>query len=138
VVAIVIGTAEDPQDVESQVERLTAAGASVVFNVDDAVRFAETFATQDEPTAPMLRPKRVFEPERPAPTAPDALEPVPAEAFASPMAAINLGLESFHSSLVAQGAAAVHVDWRPPAGGNERLMTILDRLRATRAAEASR
>lgn len=138
VVVILIGTTDDPQDLESQIERLTAAGATVVFTVEDAVHQAEAFATREEPTEPMLRPKRTFEPERPAPEAPVELEPVPADVFAAPLAAINIGLESFHSSLVAQGAAAVHVDWRPPAGGNEHLMTILDRLRATRAAEASR
>ena len=33
-----------------------------------------------------------------------------------PLAAINVGLESFYTSLAGQGATAVHVDWRPPAG----------------------
>jgi hypothetical protein len=30
---------------------------------------------------------------------------------------------------MAQGAAAIQVDWRPPAGGNEKLMAILERMR---------
>ena len=46
-----------------------------------------------------------------------------------PLAAINVGLESFYASLVGQGAAAVQVDWRPPAGGNERLMAILAKMK---------
>ena len=46
-----------------------------------------------------------------------------------PMAAVNVGLESFAESLVAQGAEAIQVDWRPPAGGNERLMAILERMK---------
>ena len=29
---------------------------------------------------------------------------------------INLGLEVFARELEAEGAAVVHVDWRPPAG----------------------
>jgi FdrA protein len=46
-----------------------------------------------------------------------------------PLAAINVGLESFTESLMAQDAAVIQVDWRPPAGGNERLMAILERMR---------
>jgi FdrA protein len=46
-----------------------------------------------------------------------------------PMAAINVGLESFTSSLKSQDAAVVQVDWRPPAGGNEKLMDILERMK---------
>jgi FdrA protein len=45
------------------------------------------------------------------------------------LSAINVGLESFAESLQAQGAKAVQVDWRPPAGGNEKLMAILERMR---------
>jgi FdrA protein len=46
-----------------------------------------------------------------------------------PLAAINAGLESFAESLTVQGAPVVQVVWRPPAGGNERLMGILERMR---------
>jgi FdrA protein len=45
------------------------------------------------------------------------------------LAAINVGLESFTESLKAQGAPVVQVDWRPPAGGNEQLMAILERMK---------
>jgi FdrA protein len=46
-----------------------------------------------------------------------------------PLSAINIGLESFSENLVAQGVPAVQVDWRPPAGGNEKLMMILERMK---------
>jgi FdrA protein len=55
--------------------------------------------------------------------------PVPLSAIEPPLAAINVGLESFYDSLCAQGAAAIQVDWRPPAGGDEKLAAILARLR---------
>ena len=48
----------------------------------------------------------------------------------APFSAINAGLESFAGSLADQGAGVVHVDWRPPAGGNEKLMGILARLKS--------
>jgi FdrA protein len=46
-----------------------------------------------------------------------------------PLAAINVGLESFYESLTSQGAQAVHVDWRPPAGGNEKLASLLAKMK---------
>ncbi len=56
--------------------------------------------------------------ERPA--APDLLH--------TPVRAVNLGLEVFFQSLREQGVEAVHVDWQPPAGGDQRLAGLLDRL----------
>lgn len=41
---------------------------------------------------------------------------------------INIGLESFAQDLKAQGVAVVHLDWRPPAGGNARLAALLAAL----------
>ncbi len=41
---------------------------------------------------------------------------------------INIGLESFAQDLRAQGVNVVHLDWRPPAGGDARLAAILASL----------
>lgn len=49
--------------------------------------------------------------------------------FEEKMSVINLGLPSFFESVKDQGTPCVHVDWRPPAGGDVRLIEILDRLR---------
>lgn len=49
--------------------------------------------------------------------------------FEENMSVINLGLPGFFESVKEQGASCVHVDWRPPAGGDVRLIEILDRLR---------
>jgi FdrA protein len=46
-----------------------------------------------------------------------------------PLSAINVGLELFTESLLAQDAAVIHVDWKPPAGGNEHLMALLQRMK---------
>ena len=45
------------------------------------------------------------------------------------LAGINVGLESFSDSLTKQGAQVLQVDWKPAAGGNERLSSILERLK---------
>lgn len=50
------------------------------------------------------------------------------ELFGAELAAVNLGLESFAENLEASGGKAVHVDWRPPAGGDARAIAALDRL----------
>ena len=52
------------------------------------------------------------------------------EMMRRPLAGINAGLESFALSLKEQGAAAIHVDWRPPASGNDKLAGILQRMKS--------
>ena len=43
---------------------------------------------------------------------------------------VNVGLEVFARELERLGAAHVHVDWRPPAGADPRLVSALARLLA--------
>ncbi|NPV44333.1 MAG: hypothetical protein HPY70_10245 [Firmicutes bacterium] len=38
---------------------------------------------------------------------------------------INIGLQQFYSDIKAQGAPAVHIDWRPPAVKEELLSKLL-------------
>jgi hypothetical protein len=44
-----------------------------------------------------------------------------------PLSAINVGLELFAEQLEAQGAAVLHVEWRPPAGDPD-IASLLGRL----------
>jgi FdrA protein len=41
---------------------------------------------------------------------------------------VNVGLPSFAEDLRAQGKSVVHVDWRPPAGGNKRILDLLEKI----------
>jgi FdrA protein len=52
------------------------------------------------------------------------------KSLTQPLAAINVGLESFTESLISQDAQVIQVDWRPPAGGDEKLMAILERMKS--------
>ena len=106
--ALVVGTDEDPQEAAGQAERLREAGVRVFDTVS---------ATLDHVVARLSRP-----PEAPG-------EPVDLASLTGPLAAINVGLESFHDSLAESGAEVVQVEWRPPAGGDDRLRAILDKLR---------
>jgi FdrA protein len=107
-VVILIGTEEDPQNLPSQIERFTEAGASVFRSVTDAVAYISTRLGSDMT---------------------DKNPPVALDRFTRPMAAINVGLESFYDSLLLQGALAVQVEWRPPAGGNEKMAALLARMK---------
>ena len=51
-----------------------------------------------------------------------------AELLQSRPRVINLGLAVFATDLDAQDVDVVHVDWRPPAGGDEDLARLLSTL----------
>ncbi len=109
VVIVVVGSTEDTQSLDAQIERFQKAGATVFEDTIEAAAFVRGL------TAPKRQSKEI---------------PVDEKAFRGDLSAINVGLETFHDSLVAQGAAAVHVEWRPPAGGNETLMNLLEKMRS--------
>jgi FdrA protein len=109
VVAVVVGTEEDPQELHRQVAQLEAAGAQVCLSNEEAIRQVG---------------RRLL-----ALNSLTNLPPVDLALLHEPLAAINVGVEAFMASLSAQGAPVVQVDWRPPAGGNERLAGILTRMK---------
>ena len=41
---------------------------------------------------------------------------------------INLGLQSFSASLEQQGVYVIQVDWSPPAGGDQEMIDLLEKL----------
>ena len=45
-----------------------------------------------------------------------------------PIVIINLGLKQFAKSLEEQEIEVVHVDWIPPAGGDQELIDLLETL----------
>lgn len=51
------------------------------------------------------------------------------ELFGKDINVVNVGIESFYNSLKDQKVDTVQVDWKPAAGGNEKLMSILDKLK---------
>ena len=48
--------------------------------------------------------------------------------LATPVAAINIGVEDFAENLEAQDAQVLHVNWTPPAGGDPEIIAILDKI----------
>ncbi len=104
--ALVIGTEDDPQDMANQIKVLEKAGAIVYENISEMLtELSSTFGSISSRTV------------------------VKVENFGEPLAAINVGVESFYESIKAQEHEVLQVDWRPPAGGNEDLMDILAKMR---------
>jgi FdrA protein len=115
VVAIVSGTDGDPQGIEGQIKQLRDAGAKIETSNDAAARHVgRVLQAIGRASQPGSGPTMV---------------PVDLQALRKPLAGINIGLETFADSLRTQGAQAVHVDWKPVAGSNERLASILERMR---------
>jgi hypothetical protein len=48
--------------------------------------------------------------------------------FGSDLKVVNLGLDSFAENLRKGGVEVVQLRWKPPAGGDERMIAVLDRL----------
>ncbi len=115
VVAVVSGTDEDPQNMADQIQALKEAGAVVETSNDVAARLVG-------------RLLRAIE-KKDSSAAGHPIVNVDLSTIKQPLVAINVGLESFTESLIAQGAEAIQVDWRPAAGGNEKLKGILERMR---------
>jgi FdrA protein len=115
VVAVVTGTDEDPQNLNDQIEQLKAAGAWVDTSNEVVVRYAGQIIQALNGT--------------PGGMLPEGWKALDLVKMNNPVAGINVGLESFAENLVAQGTPALHVDWRPPAGGNEKLIAILERMK---------
>ena len=105
---IVVGTDEDPQGVNDQVDQLKNAGAVVFRTTTEAVAYIGRKIPQGL--------SKTF-------------TPVSLDSIQAPFAAINVGLELFYESLKTQGVDAVQVDWRPPAGGNEKMMALLAKMK---------
>lgn len=49
--------------------------------------------------------------------------------FQKKLEVINIGLESFYHDMKDQNTPVVQLDWRPRAGGNKKVASLLDRLK---------
>lgn len=50
------------------------------------------------------------------------------ELFNQKLVVINMGLESFAENLRREEVRVLQMGWKPPAGGNKRLVSLLARL----------
>jgi FdrA protein len=107
-VVVMIGTDADPQGLDETSLLLREAGARVVSTVSEAIEIVVALLAPSNPR--LDAPADLDNLDRPQ--------------------AINVGLESFFDDLVEQQVSAVQVDWRPPAGGDDQIISILKRMRS--------
>lgn len=50
------------------------------------------------------------------------------EIFTQPIVAINVGVQDFGEALEQQTVKVIYVDWKPPAGGDQEMIDLLDLL----------
>ncbi len=115
VVCVVTGTDEDPQNFDNQVAQLKKAGAFVDPSNEVVVRYVGRIlrAVADRDLVETVQSGK----------------PVNLDQIKKPLAVINVGLESFSENLKDQGAPYIQVDWKPPASGNEKMASILNRIK---------
>lgn len=125
IIASVCGTESDPQDYHAQKKLLAEAGIIVKDSNNEAVRTAlaivglkvnDVEKTHVEVAAPAKKFDLSVSKEM------DAL-------VNQRPSVINVGLKSFTDSIIAYGGRAVQLNWRPVAGGNEKMRKILSLLK---------
>jgi FdrA protein len=132
-IAHVCGAPDDPQGFEQQCQILREHGLLLADSNAQAVRLAAAVLGVHAQTSPAQRlvasitPGAAALPQEQPPRA--SLPAHLPELLMTGPRVVNLGLELFATQLAAHGAPVVHVDWRPPAGGDTRLAGLLERLR---------
>jgi FdrA protein len=133
-IAHVCGAPDDPQGFEQQCQILREHGLLLADSNAQAVRLAtavlgvytqDSLAQRSAVGSTVTSAAALSHEQYPAVSMPVRLP----ELFVTGPRVVNLGLELFATHLTAHGVPVVHVDWRPPAGGDTRLAGLLERLR---------
>ncbi len=127
VIASVTGTASDPQGFASQVAKLENAGVVVMSSNYQAVQLAKRIVMQEygpgkEKEGPTANPSGK---RQDSGMHTSSLPVEPALSLFREVRVANLGLQSFADTL---GPSAMHLDWRPPAGGDLTLIHALSSI----------
>ena len=131
-VASLCGTRGDPQELKKQRRTLEKEGVLVCSSAAQAARCAVRVALRGKMDQEQnLQPGRL-EPWKPdwkaQPGRSQALPEIRSDLLQEPLTVINLGLSWFAEALDRQEVPVLQVDWRPPAGGDPRLLEVLDKL----------
>ncbi|EJJ6354956.1 acyl-CoA synthetase FdrA [Staphylococcus pseudintermedius] len=122
VLATVVGTAQDHQGYQQQIDILKRAGAVICETNDQMVRTAIHLLGYD-----VSQPERVektFDKETVDLTVSDEM----VQLLNVKPSIINIGLKSFSAAIRDSGAECVQFNWKPIAGGDEKLMKVLQFL----------
>jgi len=117
-IASVTGTANDPQVYQDQVDKLEDAGVVVLESNAEATKLAADLVKylNGEITLKTSEGKSAGD-----------LEKV-AELISSKPRVVNVGLKSFAQTVAENGGQVVQYQWKPIAGGNKRLASLVNQL----------
>lgn len=124
-VATVCGTPQDPQNIKEQKSKLESAGVILRDSNNQAVRTALAMLgmnIEEKDKEVVATTEQVVKADI---TTSSAIE----ELLTEKPTVINVGLKSFAKAVANNGGRAVQFDWRPVAGGNERMRKVLSVLR---------
>ena len=122
VIATIVGTEEDPQNMDMQTKILEEAGTILCNSNAQAVKLALLMLGH-----PLTLPKRKLLPKK----ASGKTEITPSKEMMRLLtndAFINIGLRSFSDAITSHNSKAVQFDWQPVAGGNVTLQKALQFL----------
>ncbi|WP_371361762.1 hypothetical protein SRRS_31050 [Sporomusa rhizae] len=122
-VATVCGTEYDPQSYQSSIKTLKECGVLVEESNAKAVRLALKLKGIDFKEAD----KYVVEKQVEKKALPEVSDSV-IDLLNSKPRIVNIGLTSFTESILTYGGSTVQYDWKPAAGGDKRLIKILNAL----------
>lgn len=122
-VATVCGTETDPQSYQESLKTLKECGVLVEESNAMAVRLALKLKGIEYKEVD----KHVVEKNVEKKALPEVSEKV-IDLLNSKPRIVNIGLESFTESILAYGGTTIQYDWKPIAGGNKKLIKILNKL----------
>ncbi|CAH2714906.1 Protein FdrA [Neobacillus rhizosphaerae] len=124
-VGTVCGTEQDPQGYQDQKNKLAKAGVILRDSNNQAVRTALAMLGIDlkEADKEMKPASKVYEKQD------LTVSPAIEKLLNEKPSVINVGLKKFTNAITENGGTVVQFDWRPVAGGNERMRKILAVLR---------
>lgn len=122
VIATIVGTEEDPQNIEEQKQILTEAGVFLCNSNAQAVKLALVMLGH-----PLQIKARDILPEKTSEHTP--LTPSKdMTAMLTNSAFINIGIRSFSEAITSHDGKVIQFDWQPVAGGNVTLQKALQFL----------
>ena len=122
-VGSVCGTQQDPQSYQDAIDTLKGCGVLVEESNAKAIRLALKLKGIDLKEAD----KHVVASTVAKKALPEISDSI-IDLLNSKPRIINIGLASFTESIMAYGGSSVQYDWRPAAGGNKKLIKILNQL----------
>jgi len=117
-IASVTGTANDPQVYQDQVDKLEEAGVIVLESNAEATKLSADLVKYLNGEIKLADKSS---------STPSDLEKV-AELISSKPRVVNVGLKSFAQTVAENGGQVVQYQWKPIAGGNKRLASLVNQL----------